>query len=224
MKGLIQIAGIIDLKEAEMLMNSGTHYLGFPLRLPVNKEDLSEEEAAEVIKHIHAPHSSVLITYLDTADEISEFCNMLGVQIVQLHGSISRDELIKLKTIQPGFEIIKSLVVHENNFGELADTIDQLSDWVDAYITDTFDPVTGASGATGKIHDWSVSKELVKLSPKPVIIAGGLNPSNVRKAIIEIGPAGVDVHTGVEDKSGRKDPELVRLFIEEAKLGFASLK
>ena len=51
MKNLIQIAGVVDSKEAKMLMDAGVHYLGFPLRLPVNKEDLSEEEAVEVIKN-----------------------------------------------------------------------------------------------------------------------------------------------------------------------------
>lgn len=223
MKDLIQIAGIIDLTEARMLMDEGTDYLGFPLRLPVNKEDLTEEQAADVIKHITHPHKAVLITYMDKAEDIISFCEKLNVNIVQLHGGISKEELIKTKELKPELEIIKSLVVHENNFDELVNTVGSLSEWIDAYITDTFDPATGASGATGKTHDWNISKKLVELSPKPVIIAGGLNPDNVKKAILEIHPAGVDVHTGVEGTDGRKDPELVKKFIAEAKEGFASI-
>lgn len=220
MKDLIQIAGIIDYSEAKMLMEAGTDYLGFPLRLPVNKEDLSEDEAAEVVKHITPPHNAVLITYLSKADEIIAFCEKLNVKIVQLHGPVSKEELIKSKDLRPDLEIIKSLVVHSNNYTELERTVETLSEWIDAYITDTFDPVTGASGATGKTHDWNISKKLVRLSPKPVIIAGGLNPDNVRNAILEIHPAGVDVHTGVEAPDGRKSPELVKRFIDEAKKGF----
>jgi len=220
MKDLIQIAGVIDKEEAQMLMEAGTDYLGFPLRLPVNKEDLTEDEAVEVIKIITPPHRSVLITYLDKAEEIIAFCNKLNLNIVQLHGKISKEELVKTKSLRPDLEVIKSLVIAQNNYEELENMVNTLSPWIDAYITDTFDPVTGAEGATGKTHDWSISRKLVELSPKPVIIAGGLNPSNVKKAILEIRPAGVDVHTGVESKDGRKDKELVRRFIEESKEGF----
>ena len=220
MKNLIQIAGVINKEEAQMLMNAGVHYLGFPLRLTVNKEDTTEEEAAEIIKIINAPYRAVLITYLDNAIEIIEFCDKLNVKVVQLHGKISKEELEKLKTLRPDIEIFKSLVVAQNNFNELEIMVNTLSAWVDAFITDTFDPVTGAEGATGKTHDWNVSKKLLALSPKPVIIAGGLNPINVKRAITEIRPAGVDVHTGVEDPNGRKDPGLVKRFVEEARAGF----
>ena len=223
MKNLIQIAGVIDKVEARMLMDAGVDYLGFPLRLPVNKEDSTEEEAVDIIKTIIPPHRAVLITYLDKAVEIIAFCQKLNVNIVQLHGKISKEELKKTKRLNPGLEIFKSLVVAENNFVELKNMVDVLSPWIDAFITDTFDPTTGAEGATGKTHDWSISKKLVGLSPKPVIIAGGLNPTNVKQAILEIRPAGVDVHTGVESLNGRKNYERVKKFVEESKEGFTAL-
>jgi len=91
----------------------------------------------------------------------------------------------------------------------------------DAFITDTFDPSTGASGATGRVHDWRVSAELVRSCLRPVILAGGLNPANVREAILSVCPAAVDVHTGVETSDGSKDPELVRAFVRAARVGFA---
>ena len=91
---------------------------------------------------------------------------------------------------------------------------------MDAFITDSFDPDTGAIGATGKVHDWQVSARLVDLSPRPVILAGGLNPDNVRNAIIQVRPAGVDVHTGIEGSDGRKRRDLVERFVAEAQAGF----
>lgn len=223
MKNLIQVAGVIDKEEAMILMNAGVDNLGFPLRLPVNKEDISEEEAVEVIKIIKPPHHAVLITYLNNAEEIINFCNYLKVNVVQLHGKISKEELEKTKALYPDLEIFKSLVVAEKNYAELENMVNTLSPFVDVFITDTFDPSTGAEGATGKTHDWSISKKLVKISPKPVIIAGGLNPSNVKDAIMQIHPAGVDVHTGVEDKSGRKSYDLVKKFVDEAKEGFEKI-
>jgi phosphoribosylanthranilate isomerase len=223
MNNLIQIAGIIDSDEAGMLMKFGVDFLGFPLRLPVNKDDLTEDKAVEIIKEIIPPHKAVLITYLDKAEEIIRFCDKLNVRIVQLHGKIHSGELKKIKMNRPDIEIIKSLVVYKDNYPELEKTVQNLSQWVDYFITDTFDPATGASGATGKTHDWKISRMLVEISPKPVILAGGLNPSNVRQAILQIKPYGVDVHTGVESSNGRKDYSLVKNFVLEAKNAFAEI-
>jgi phosphoribosylanthranilate isomerase len=52
------------------------------------------------------------------------------------------------------------------------------------------------------------------------MLAGGLNPENVRKAIAHVQPAGVDAHTGVEGPDGRKDAVLVRAFVREALAAF----
>lgn len=220
---LIQIAGIIDQAEADMLCVAGVPLLGFPLRLPVNQEDLSEAAAATIIRGLRTPYEAVLITYLDQAEEILAFCAELGVSWVQLHGDISHEELSKLRLQHPELKIIKSLVVRAGNRDTLRETVQVLQDVCDYFITDTYDPDTGATGATGKTHDWAISRELVNLSTKPVILAGGLNAGNVREAILTVGPAGVDAHTGVESANGRKDPEQVRKFIHEAETAFATL-
>lgn len=224
MKNIIQIAGVIDSKEAKMLVDAGVEYLGFPLRLPVNKEDHSEAEATAIMSGISNPHKAVIITYLDKAQEIIDFCDQLQCFIIQLHGDISLEELKKLKSLRSEIIVFKSLVIGETTQVRLEEMIAELSPCVDAFITDTFDPITGASGATGKTHDWSISKRFVELSPKPVILAGGLNAENVRQSIIEVKPAGVDSHTGVEAADGRKDPDLIRKFVEEARAGFEAIK
>jgi len=219
-ENLIQIAGVIDAAEAQMLQQCGVHYLGFPLRLPVHREDLTEEKAAAIIKSLAPAVFGVLITYLDEAGEIVAFCHALGARIVQLHGDIQRAELKRLKTLDPNLTVIKSLVVGLRDDQALEAMVSELSPFVDAFITDTFDPKTGASGATGKTHDWRVSRCLVELADRPVILAGGLTPENVKRAILEVRPAGVDSHTGVEDSSGRKNREKVQKFLSEAHDGF----
>ena len=219
----IQVAGIIDLAEAEMLINCGVNFLGFPLRLPVNKVDCTEEEAASIIAKTKDSVKSVAITYLNKSDEIVSFCKKLEVEIIQLHGDISIDELRKLKTVAPELSIIKSLVMKQGNFNNLETIVTSTQNYVDAFITDTYDPVTGASGATGKTHDWKLSRRLVELSSKPVILAGGINHLNVYEAMMTVKPAGVDTHTGVEGIDGRKDYDKVKKFVEEAKRAFETL-
>ena len=101
-------------------------------------------------------------------------------------------------------------------------TVNELSPFVDAFITD--DPKTGASGATGKTHDWRVSRRLVEVADRPLILAGGLTPENVKRAILEVPPARVDFHTGVEDSTGRKSREKIRKFLSEAYEAFELVK
>lgn len=223
MRHLIQIAGIRDQQEAEMLVACGVDWLGFPLRLAVHQEDLREAEAARIIKSLRPPHEGVLITYLTQADEIAALCHNLGTRKVQLHGDIAFDQLKVVKTLDPDLFVIKSLIVRSNNHTELESEVRWLSPYVDAFITDTYDPETGAYGATGKTHDWHVSRRLVQLSPRPVILAGGLKPENVARAIREVQPAAVDAHTGVEGTNGGKDSQLVRAFVERARAAFANI-
>ena len=219
-KRFIQIAGVIDQVESEMLAECGVEFLGFPLRLPVNKEDHTEEEAAKIISRLSKTVQPILITYLNTHKEIADFAAQLNVQCIQLHGNISVNELRLLKQNFPQLYIIKSLIVRENNFAQLKKEIILLEPFVDAFITDTFDPDTGATGATGKTHNWDVSKEIVESANRPIILAGGLNPSNVKEAILKVKPSGVDAHTGVEDVEGRKNKKLVEEFLFNAKEAF----
>lgn len=71
------------------------------------------------------------------------------------------------------------------------------------------------AGGTGRQFDWS----LVADSPRPFVLAGGLAPDNVARAVASVRPWGVDASSGLESTPGRKDPNLVRAFVEAAKRG-----
>lgn len=217
-EGLVQVAGIGSLAEGRMLLDCGVDLLGFPLRLPVHATDTSEDEARAIIAELGTSFC-VLITYEQDPDRLVEFCRFLDVNTVQLHADVSAETLARIRTRLP-LRIFKSYVVGRESMSP-ARFAQIYSPVCEAFITDTFDLSTGASGATGLVHDWGVSAELVRHSPRPVILAGGLNPANVRQAISTVRPAAVDVHTGVEAPDGSKDPELVRAFVREARAGFA---
>ena len=181
--GVVQIAGIIDQVEADMLVGAGVDMLGFPLRLPVNAVDLSEKVATVIANTCAGKVPSCLITYLDQASALRDFVQEMNMPILQVHGRITVNELARLRGMLPDLVIIKSLVVRDGNDDSLQQTLRKATPYVDAFITDTFDPTTGASGATGKCHDWQISARLVQLSERPVILAGGLHPDNVADAI-----------------------------------------
>lgn len=206
-----------------MLASLGADYMGFPLRLTHYRDDLPEKQVAAIIRRLPASVTPVLITYLDTAPEIRELIRQLDVTMVQLHGEIKPEEIILLKRYLPHIRIIKSLIIGQNSMASLTSCMQEFSPLVDFFITDTYDPVSGASGATGKTHDWPISRRLVEISPLPVILAGGLNPANIRDAIFAVKPFGVDAHTGVENETGEKDPDLIDKFIRRARKAFSDI-
>jgi phosphoribosylanthranilate isomerase len=223
MRNLVQIAGIKDLEEAELLLDCGVNRLGFPLRIPSHNEDLTESAAAGIIRELKLQASAVLITYLNDASGIAALSCQLNVSMVQLHGEISLTELQQLKILAPELYVIKSLVVRSDNRADLSSDIERIGAYVNGFITDTYDPSTGACGATGKTHDWETSRALVNLSEKPVMLAGGLNAMNVRRAILDVKPDAVDAHTGVEEANGRKNRSLVESFVKESREAFAAI-
>ena len=223
-EGIVQIAGIRGLEEAGMLLAAGADWLGFPLRLERHDEDLPDEEAAAIIASLGIGERAVLVTYLEQAAEIAGLAGRLGCRRVQLHGDITAAETRRLRACRADLFLIKALVVRPGNLEALLRDAREFGPSVDAFITDTWDPQTGARGATGKTHDWAASRRIVEAAPRPVILAGGLTPENVGRAILRVRPAGVDAHTGVEAPDGAKDPARVRAFVGEARRAFALLK
>jgi phosphoribosylanthranilate isomerase len=220
-RGAVQIAGIHDTEEAALLVACGVDFLGFPLQLDFHPEDCTEVEAAQIIAGLPPQVESVLITYQSDPHELARLVRELGVGWVQLHGAIEPEAVAVLRQIVPPLRVVKSLVVGSG--ADLGSMLERHAPRVDAFLTDSFDPDTGASGATGRVHDWAVSRALAEQSPRPLVLAGGLTPGNVRRAILQVRPAAVDAHTGVEGPDGRKDPARVARFVEEARAGFAAV-
>jgi phosphoribosylanthranilate isomerase len=212
----VQIAGISSLADALAAVEAGADSLGFTLRLPDGPHNgLDETKARAIIRQLPAFVCPVLVTYLDRADEAFELCAFLGVRAVQFHGPMSVDEVRRLRERSSCIKIIKSIIV---GGPEVVAEAQMWAPEVDAILTDTYDPGTGKTGATGKMHDWSISRRIVEAVSVPVILAGGLRPENVAEAVRAVRPWGVDVHTGVERPDGSFDPDRARAFVDAARL------
>lgn len=211
----VQIAGVSSLEEALACERCDVDALGFTVRLPGGVHDgLTEDKARSIIAALPPFVSTVAITYVDNAREAVELCRFLGVTTLQLHGEFPTSEIPLLRAALPHLRVIRALHVVGP---ESVERVRDLQRRVDAVILDTYDAATGKHGATGKTHDWSLSRDIVARARVPIILAGGLTPDNVAAAIAQVAPWGVDVHTGIEDADGRRNFEKIASFVRNAK-------
>jgi phosphoribosylanthranilate isomerase len=196
----VQIAGVSSLEEALELERAGVDALGFTVRLPDGVHDgLTEAKARSIVAALPPFVSSVAITYVDNA---------------QAHGPFPKRDLAFVRAGMPHLKLIRA--VHVTGADALVEA-QRLARHVDALILDTYDAASGRHGATGKTHDWGISRAVVEAVRVPVILAGGLNPDNVAEAVRRVQPWAVDVHTGVENPDGSRNLSRTRAFVANAK-------
>ena len=136
---------------------------------------------------------------------IDEVLCEVPLDTLQFHG----DET-PLECQQYGLPFMKALRVNEQtNIPKLAQDYHQANGLLlDAYNSTTY-------GGTGESFDWSLAKVDIDF---PIILAGGLNPETVGKAIQQVNPYAVDVSSGVESSKGIKDIQKIQKFIQQANL------
>lgn len=221
MKLIIQVAGIKDQKEQEHLYEDGVRWFGYPYFIYPHMPENTLSQLQHLLALLPDDAVGVWIHYLRYARAILPLVDYLKCTAIQCHGAIDAGELALIKKSRPDLVIIKSLVIGLQPLDALLQEVKESGPYVDYFITDTYDALTGCTGATGLTHDWQKSKAIVAVSKVPVILAGGLNDANVYEAILDVKPAGVDAHTGLERMDGYKCREKVRAFIKRSEAAFA---
>ncbi|HEX4637880.1 MAG TPA: phosphoribosylanthranilate isomerase [Chthoniobacterales bacterium] len=207
-KIFVKICGITNEEDARVAIDAGADALGFNL-VPRSKRYLQIDHAASWIGKLPREICKLAIVADPNWEDACRISQLPFVDGLQLHGSESQNFCRRLAEATIPFA--KAIPVTGSK--SLADLPD--------YCTDTmiFDSSSGgAFGGSGKVFPWKFAPEFVRNHPKiSVIVAGGLNPANVAEAVRVVRPFGVDVTSGVEVSPGRKDPALVRAFMEAAR-------
>lgn len=226
---IIQIYGIRTLADARMVIDSGAHHIGVSYgQIKRTPGQLSIEEAEEIFAGVQPEAVKVGLTVsLSLAEIISDMTCLLP-DVLHLSGEMTALEPVELKELKWHFPTLKLMLavpvlakvpLEEQPFqGYLS----QYEGIVDYLLIDTKAPGTSDIGATGLSHDWEIDRWIVANTSARCIIAGGLGPDNVARAIQSVAPYGVDsfTSTNLADLSqigpgqGIKDPEKVRQFIE----------
>ena len=196
-----------------MAVSFGADALGFLVGLSYRTDDeLDLQTAQRIISETPPFVSSVLVTHQVGLDWVVRACQQSGCSVVQLHGDFALAQIPALRQMAPNVRIIKAVNVVDESAVTQAMAAAQHADAV------LLDSRTATRiGGTGQTHDWTISARIVKAVEKPVILAGGLKPENVAKAIEVVHPFAVDVNSGVELPDGSKSPQKIEDFISQAK-------
>lgn len=197
----VKICGITNPEDALAAADYGADALGFVFYRG-SPRYISPQAAKEIIRQLPPLITTVGVFVDETIDKIEEIMRHVPLDIAQLHGHEPPESCLLSR------RVIKAIRVKE-----LSDLEPLKRYRVSAFLLDTYTPES--LGGTGQIFNWDIAVAAKQFGK--VILAGGLNPDNIEKAIRWVRPYAVDVSSGIEEEKGKKDLKKMRLFIERAK-------
>jgi phosphoribosylanthranilate isomerase len=208
---VIKICGLTRSGDAIAAARAGADWLGLNF-WPRSKRFIDPIRACDVAARVReAGVATTLIGVFvnQPAGDILRIAEHVGLDGVQLHGDETAADCAAL--MAAGVTVIKALAL-----GSRADIVRLAGYPGEVILVDT--PAAGYGGS-GRCLDWSLARAAVEAGEragKRVILAGGLDPDNVARAVAMVKPSGVDVASGVESAPGVKDPDRVRAFVAAA--------
>jgi phosphoribosylanthranilate isomerase len=208
----VKICGTTSVEDARQAYQAGADFFGVILNHPPSPRNAEAALIREMMRAVAIP--LVLLTVNQTPATLRRLVQKYQPYCLQLHGDESPEFVRDL--VMDGNRVWKAIHGNENELLESAEAYQVAG--AEAVLVDAREKVGDKIlfGGTGKIADWSAAKKLVDEGHR-VILAGGLNPDNVAKAIETVNPWALDVVSGVESVKGRKDSQKVRDFVRMAR-------
>lgn len=197
----VKICGLKEKEHVKAAVEAGADAIGFVFA--ASKREVSIEQARELAKEVPPGVLKIGVFVNPTMQEVETAVREVPLDFVQYHGN-ETPEFIQTNS----FPSIKALSVRSE---EDIDVAKQFN--TDFYLFDA--PGTDYQGGSGLTFNWQLMQGH-SIPQEKIILAGGLNPTNVEDAIERVNPYMVDVSSGVEIE-GRKDSELIRAFIRAVK-------
>ena len=191
---IVKVCGITCEQDARVAVAAGANALGFNF-WPGSPRYLTPAIARGFVPQV-AGALKVGVFVDSSAQEIGELTRLLHLDVVQLHGSAEPPRDVhywRAYSVKPGFD--------EGSLRDVA---------AEAYLLDA--PAGTLHGGTGQTFDWT----LIRRSSRKIVVAGGLDASNVALAISTARPWGVDACSRLEASPGRKDQAKVAAFVAAA--------
>ena len=208
----VKICCISSVEEAFLAINHGASAIGLVSEMPSGPGVIQEELITQIAKTCPPGVATFLLTSKQNIEEIIEQQRRCGTNTIQICDRIIKGKYEDLKNALPGIKIVQ--VIHVTGEESVNEAI-EISKHVDAILLDSGNQNLKVKelGGTGRLHDWSISRRIRESIKIPLFLAGGLNPSNIKNAVSQVNPYGVDVCSGVRTE-GKLDEEKLKLFME----------
>jgi len=208
---LVKICGITNPEDAKWAANLGADFIGLNF-CAESPRKVSIEKAQEIAQSLPSFVKVVGVLINPDPSLLEKILKKVPLHFLQLHGEETKEQMAELK-LKFNLPLWKGVRVESE---ESLQKLPEFQGVADKLLLDTYRP--GQSGGTGESFDWSLAVE-AKAYGLPIFIAGGLKPENVKQAILEIEPQGVDVASGVEKEGHprKKDWDKMKSFITIAK-------
>jgi phosphoribosylanthranilate isomerase len=206
----VKICGVTRLQDLQAAVDAGADALGFVFT-PRSRRFLEPAAAATLVAEVPAFVSRVGLFMDQDREEVERILERVPLSLLQFHGredaafcrqfGLPYMKAFGMASAEgPGCGMDRELAKAEREYADAA-----------ALLLDSHG--AGEAGGTGRPFDWAAVPRL----SRPLVLAGGLTPANVREAVRVVRPWAVDVSSGVEDAPGIKCAQKMQAFIREAK-------
>ncbi|MFN8241384.1 MAG: phosphoribosylanthranilate isomerase [Bacteroidales bacterium] len=211
MRTRIKICCISSIEEAKMAIEAGADAIGLVGKMPSGPGPITDDLIRKIASIVPPPVDTFLLTSETKSSSLINHYKRALTRTIQIVDKPDEDVYRRIRDELPWVKIVQ--VIHVTGIDSVEEAI-KASAETDAILLDSGNPSAKIRelGGTGRVHDWSLSRQIRQHAKCPVILAG-LRPENVSQAIAEVEPYAVDVCSGVRT-DGKLDSGKLKEFIK----------
>jgi phosphoribosylanthranilate isomerase len=215
---LVQIYEVSTPEEASALSRIGVDHIGVLVGKGKFPREQSYAATRQIFAAVPASAKKLSLSLADHVEELAEVVEETRPDLLHLGTrpeALLPSQVAELKASFAKLKIMRTIPVRDENDIAIARTYEGIADFL---LLDTWKSGEPEIGACGLVHDWAISRSIVREVTLPVILAGGIGPDNAAEAIRLVRPAGVDSKTKTDLPDGsRKDLQKVRTLVQSVR-------
>lgn len=208
----VKICCISSVEEARIAIEHGASALGLVAKMPSGPGPIADELILDIARTVPPPIATFMLTSETAAQAIIAHHRRTLTNTIQIVDELAEGTYEQIKRELPTIKLVQ--VIHVIDESSVEEAI-RIGASVDALLLDSGNPKAAIKelGGTGRVHNWGLSRKIVEQSKVPVFLAGGINADNVKKAVDEVNPFGIDLCSSVRT-NGKLDPYKLSLFFQ----------
>jgi phosphoribosylanthranilate isomerase len=199
----VKICGIKTSEDIDTVLKAGVDAIGFLVGQVHKSPDFILPSTAGRLAAALPPFvTPVLVTHLNSVEEIIDIVAKSSISTIQLHGNLAPEQVKEISDkLPPGGKIILATYINKSNTPDIL----EYYPFISAVLLDAFNESRDRIETGSPVeYCWEAAAEFIKTCSVPVILSGGLNPANLTEALTTCRPYAVDVNRGVKENHGGK--------------------